>query len=111
MRNYTDYGMPNCQSLQGEDLDNLVENQVLEALQPASIELSIAAINNLEEEKKTLDKNWQQRIERAKYEVHKASRHYYTVDPDNRLVARELEKTWNEKLKDLEKTGRRLYKI
>ena len=103
MRNYTDYGMPNCQSLQGENVDNLVENQVLEALQPASIELSIAAINNLEEEKKTLDKNWQQRIERAKYEVHKASRHYYTVDPDNRLVARELEKTWNEKLKDLEK--------
>ena len=102
-RNYIDYGLPNCQSLQGENLDELVENQVLKALEPASIELSIAAINNLEEEKKSLDKNWQQRIERAKYEVHKASRHYYSVDPENRLVARELEKTWNEKLKDLEK--------
>ena len=45
-RNYIDYGQPNCQSLQGENLDELVENQVLKALEPASIELSIAAINN-----------------------------------------------------------------
>jgi len=37
-------------------------------------------------------------LEQARYEARLAQRQYHSVDPDNRLVASELELRWNEKL-------------
>jgi len=42
--------------------------------------------------------------ERARYEAERARRQYDTVDPDNRLVARSLERQWEEKLREVEAT-------
>src|SRR6266481_123714 len=49
---------------------------------------------------------WQLRLERAQYEADLARRRYTAVDPDNRLVARSLERDWNEKLTEVEQLQR-----
>ena len=49
-----------------------------------------------------MDQQWRKRIEAAQYEAEKASRRYYQVEPENRLVARTLEEEWNARLEELE---------
>ena len=52
--------------------------------------------------RQAISRHWQLRLERARYEVAMAQRQYDAVDPDNRLVARELERRWNTALGALE---------
>jgi hypothetical protein len=92
------YGEPDCQSLSGARLDAFVAAQVLAALQPAALELHLAAAEDLEKQRQLLHQNWQQRLERARYEAERAARQYGEVEPENRLVARELERRWEEAL-------------
>ena len=74
--------------------------QVLAALEPAALELSLAAADDIEQERARLHRNWQQQLERARYEAERARRQYDAVEPENRLVARELERRWEEALKE-----------
>jgi DNA invertase Pin-like site-specific DNA recombinase len=92
------YGEPGCQSLSGRRLDAFVVEQVLAALQPAALELHLAAAEDLERQRQLLHHNWQQQLERARYEAGRAARQYGAVEPENRLVARELERRWEEAL-------------
>src|SRR5256885_14157371 len=73
------------------------ESRVLLALEPAALELSLTATERVEQERAELDRLWQQRRERAAYEVERAARQYQTVEPEHRLVARTLERAWEEK--------------
>ena len=93
---------PKCQSLAGKLLDDLVAAQVLTALEPASLELSLSAAGELQKERERLDRNWKQRVERARYDAERAERQYRVVEPENRLVARELERRWEAELKALQ---------
>jgi hypothetical protein len=70
----------------------------LEAMQPAELETTLAALAHLEQERQTLEQHWQLRRERARYEVERAQRQYDAVDPGYRLVAHELEKRWDDAL-------------
>jgi hypothetical protein len=97
-RNYIDYGEPMCQSLAGRRLDELIARQVLCVLDPASLELSLSASADIQRERDEQAKHWQQRLERVRYEKDRASRQYHAVEPENRLVARELEKRWEQSL-------------
>src|SRR5438874_978043 len=94
----THYGEPRCQHLAGPCLDTFISQQVLLALEPATLELSLTATEHMEQERAELDRLWQQRRERAAYEVERAARQYQTVEPEHRLVARTLEQAWEEKL-------------
>lgn len=94
----TDYGEPHCQSLSGKKLDKLVTALVLEALQPAALELSLKVAEEIEAERIQFLKHWEQRSERSRYEVERAFRQYNAVEPENRLVARQLEGQWEEAL-------------
>jgi DNA invertase Pin-like site-specific DNA recombinase len=94
----SNYGEPYCQHLPGACLDEFVSRQVLVALEPAALEVSLAAVERLEEERAGLLRLWQQRLERAHYESERAARQYHVVEPENRLVARSLERAWEEKL-------------
>lgn len=67
-------------------------------MEPAALELSLAATERVKQERAELDRLWQQRRERAAYEVERAARQYQTVEPEHRLVARTLERAWEEKL-------------
>ncbi len=92
------YGGPLCQHVPGPCLDTFVGGQVLAALEPAALELSLAAAEQVEQERATLLAHWEQRRERAAYEADRAARQYHAVEPEHRLVARTLERAWEEKL-------------
>jgi hypothetical protein len=79
-------------------LDDLVTAQVLAAREPASLELSLATAEQVEQERATRTQRWEQRRGRAAYEVERAARQYQAVEPEHRLVARTRERAWEEKL-------------
>ena len=83
-----------CQHVAGPALDAYVTGQVLEAVAPAALEVSMAAAAQAEDERAMLDKLWQQRLERARYAADRASRQYQLAEPENRLVVRQLEAGW-----------------
>ena len=75
---------------------------LLDALAPDQIALAVAAVGQLEAEARALDHQWSLKRERARYEAERARRQYNTVEPENRLVARTLERAWEEKLRQAE---------
>ncbi len=97
--NTSSYGEPLCQSLSGQGLDDLVAAQVLQAVEPAALAASLAAVTDIERERADVLKHWDLRMERVRYEVERAARQYQACEPENRLVARELERRWEEALK------------
>ena len=88
-----------CFGLKATAVDDLVTQQVLRALEPAALELSCRALEDVQRDRARLDKHWKQRLERARYDAEDAERRYRAVDPDNRLVARSLEQRWEETLR------------
>src|SRR5438309_1479897 len=91
-----------CISFRCDLLDAAIVEQVLEALQPAELELALAALQELEARDQTIFRQWQMRLERAEYEAALAERRYQEVDPSQRLVAATLERRWNAALLQLE---------
>jgi DNA invertase Pin-like site-specific DNA recombinase len=95
------YADRQCQSFPMIYLDQTISIIFLDAIQPAHLETMLAALAVLEQERQTLDRQWQLRLEQARYQVRLAQRQYDAVDPDHRLVALTLEKRWNEALLNL----------
>lgn len=93
-REAVDYGAPLCQSLSGGALDTLITRLVLEALEPAVLEISLQVAEDLEGERARHHAEWHQRLERAHYDAERAARQYQAVEPEHRLVARTLEQQW-----------------
>jgi DNA invertase Pin-like site-specific DNA recombinase len=90
---------PVCSGLKATVIDDLVVEQVLRALQPAALELSLKVGEDVEQERARLSQHWKKQLERARYESHHAERQYHQVEPENRLVARTLEQRWEEALR------------
>jgi DNA invertase Pin-like site-specific DNA recombinase len=88
-----------CPGMSAAVLDAAVGEQVLRALTPAGIDLSLTAAGDIERERARLDTHWRAELERTGYEAHLAERCYRAVDPGNRLVARTLEQRWEESLR------------
>ena len=88
-----------CGHISAATLDDLVAREVLRALEPAALDLSLRAIENVEQERKRLHDQWRQNLERVGQEVARAERQYQAVEPENRLVARTLEARWEDALK------------
>jgi DNA invertase Pin-like site-specific DNA recombinase len=94
-RQQTDYGAEGrCQALSGAGVDALVVEQLLSALAPAAIEVSVRAAEQVEAERAELEQIWQQRLERAQITADRARRCYRLAEPENRLVVRQLEADW-----------------
>jgi DNA invertase Pin-like site-specific DNA recombinase len=89
-----------CQSFGAGRLERAVSSLLLEALEPAGIEAMIAAAEIQAKACQAERQLAEQRVERARYEAELARRQYDAVDPDNRLVARELERRWEVALKN-----------
>ena len=92
-----------CQEVRALGLDAEIERLVLSAFAPDKIALSLSALEQIEEEQGSLRQQWQIRLERARYETERARRQYNAVEPENRLVARNLECLWEQKLRETEK--------
>jgi hypothetical protein len=93
------YGEPVCQSLTIDHIDQAVTEAFLAVIQPAALAAALALSEELGQEQAHLERQWQLRRERARYEAERARRQYDLCEPENRLVARELEQRWNEKLR------------
>jgi hypothetical protein len=102
---FAEYGGPRCQSVTAAYPDRLIEALVLRAVAPAALELSLRAAARVEQDRAQLHAHWQQRLERADYEASRARRQYDAVDPENRLVARELERQWEQRLAERQRLG------
>jgi DNA invertase Pin-like site-specific DNA recombinase len=93
------YGEPVCQSLSMAHVDAAVSAAFLTVIRPAELEASLALAEDLVRDQAQVEQQWQLRLERARYEAERTQRQYDQVEPENRLVARELERRWNEKLR------------
>jgi DNA invertase Pin-like site-specific DNA recombinase len=96
------YAQPECDSLAGRVLDEKMAHLVLRALEPAALEVSLAVAADVEAERHRVEAHWLKRLERAHYEAERARRQYDAVEPENRLVARTLERAFEEKLSALQ---------
>lgn len=97
-RHALDYGVAVCQSLVGEPLERLAAEQILQVVTPASLQLSLRAAEQCEQERVALEKQWRLRLERVSQDAARAYRQYDAVEPEDRLVARALERKWDEAL-------------
>ncbi len=91
-----------CLNVGGIQIDEAVTQAFIAALEPAKLAATLAAAERLEADRETSLKQWRLGVERASYEASRAERRYRAVDPDNRLVARGLEREWEESLSALE---------
>ena len=95
------YAEPICQSLTIDHVDPAVSAAFLAVIRPADVEAALALAAELEHDRTLVTQQWPFRLERARYEAERARRQYDQVEPENRLVARELEGRWNEQLRAL----------
>jgi DNA invertase Pin-like site-specific DNA recombinase len=91
-RNKSDCGASQCEQLAGGCVDAHVTGLLLAAMAPAALEVSLAAAGQVEAQRAQVDQIWRQRLERAEFAAGRARRQYQLAEPENRLVARQLEK-------------------
>ncbi|MEE8291818.1 MAG: recombinase family protein [Candidatus Tectomicrobia bacterium] len=103
---HKDFAGKTCQSIRGDGIDAAVAQLLLEAIEPAQLTIALEAVEHLEAQAQAIDRQWQLRLERARYEADRARRSSQEVEPEHRLVARSLERDWNEKLTALDQLER-----
>jgi DNA-binding MarR family transcriptional regulator len=101
----SDYAAAQCQQLAGPPVDAHVTGLLLAAVAPAALEVSLAAAGQAQAQREQVDRIWRQRLERAGYQAERARRQYQLVEPENRLVARQLEKDWEAALAERQRLG------
>lgn len=92
---------PICQSIPGQHIDDAVGKLLVESVTPMALEASLTVQQQLQSRADDAERLRSQHVERARYEVDLARRRFMKVDPENRLVADELEAEWNRKLRAL----------
>lgn len=95
-------GQPRCQEVRALGTDTTFERILLDALMPDQIAMAVAVVGQIEAETQALEHQWGLKRERARYEAERARRQYNAVEPENRLVARSLERVWEDKLRQSE---------
>src|SRR5260221_121111 len=104
-RRHHTYGEARCQQMAARFLDDHVVAQVLSALAPAALELSVTAARQVEARRAEADRIWRQRLERADFGCGRARRQYQLAEPENRLVVRQLEREWEAALAERARLG------
>ena len=99
-------GGTDCQLVGGKRVDQTVVEVFLEATRPCAQEAARQANEEARRQSEALRLYWAHQIEKTQYEAQRAERQYMAVEPENRVVARELERRWNEQLEALERVKR-----
>jgi DNA invertase Pin-like site-specific DNA recombinase len=95
------YREPMCLSLPGQAVDDAVVEAFFEAIRPAELDLLEEVLAERKQDRQRLEQQHNDQLKRAEYEARLAEKRYRSVDPDNRLVAAELEKGWEAALRAL----------
>jgi DNA invertase Pin-like site-specific DNA recombinase len=101
------HGAAKCISFGGLRVDRKVSEELLAALSPSAIDAAVEEALRVSQQQDVQRQSLHLQLEQAQYEVRLATKRYESVDPENRLVARELEQRWNAALqhqRDLEKS-------
>jgi DNA invertase Pin-like site-specific DNA recombinase len=106
-----DRGSAACLSIGSLRVDQAVSEQVLAAIQPTGIQAALAAQEQALHEDKQKRQALELTVEKARYEARRAQRQFDAVDPDNRLVAQELEDRWNQALRQVTEAEARLQTV
>jgi DNA invertase Pin-like site-specific DNA recombinase len=93
--------VPVCQRIPGDSIDDHVIRLFFEALAPAELDVYDRVMGSLSEERQQVHRARRQQLERLRYQARLAERQYQKSDPDNRLVAGELERRWEAALQEL----------
>jgi DNA invertase Pin-like site-specific DNA recombinase len=101
-------GEPICQRLSAAPLDERVVRWFFEALSSAAIDLSARTLAEADAQRATLFAARRQQLQRLHYAANRAERQYQQVDPENRLIAAELERRWEAALCELREAETRL---
>jgi len=92
------HGSGKCISFGSLRVDQAVANEVLKTLSPIGMQAALRAIEQRANEDHAKRRQLELALEQARFEAARAQRQFDAVDPDNRLVASELERRWNERL-------------
>jgi len=87
-----------CQSVGGMRIEKAVVEVFLQTMEPSSMEIAVAAVDNLENAQDAVLRQIEDQLADARYQAERARRQYDAVEPENRKVARTLETAWNERL-------------
>ena len=87
-----------CISFGGMRIDRAIAQEVLSRLQPLGVEAALAAFEGQGQEQLQKRRQVENALGQARFEAARAQRQYDAADPENRLVAGELERRWNERL-------------
>lgn len=90
-----------CQHLPADPIDARVAAAFFAAIGPAELEAWSRARDARRQADEALDRAEAQQVERLRYQALLAERQYNRVDPDNRLIAAELERRWETALREL----------
>ena len=93
------FGQSYCQSIGGRRIDHFVSQNFLDVVSPANLNVHLQALKYIRDQEHTALKQHTLQLERAEYEANRIFRQFDAVEPENRLVARTLERQWNEALK------------
>ena len=99
------YGEKKCISFGGFRVDAAMSKEVLQAVSGNAVQAAVEAAEQMQQKRRDLRKAIELELDQARYEARLAARRYESVDPDQRLVAAELEARWNavlQKMKELE---------
>jgi hypothetical protein len=96
------YGVPVCQNLPADPIDDAVVEAFFQALSPIELDAYAQAIAAQTQADERLAHAKAQQLERLRYEAALAQRQFQSVDPQNRLVAAELERRWEIALRALQ---------
>jgi DNA invertase Pin-like site-specific DNA recombinase len=92
-----------CCSIGGGRLEKTILAELFAVLEPAALEATAKALAEADEQYQRRLAAFELAVERARYEAGRAQRQYDTVEPENRLVARTLERAWEDKLAAIRK--------
>ena len=91
-----------CISFGALRVDQAVGAEIVRLLQPLGVDAAVRAITDCEHQAGEKQRQLELALEQARYEAARARRQYDAVDPDNRLVAGELERRWDAALAAVE---------
>lgn len=92
-------GLPKCIGFGGVRVDQAVSQEILKVIHPLAIDAALQAAEKIFEHQSDRVHALELELEQARYEARLAARRYEAIDPDNRLVASELESRWNTTLR------------
>lgn len=105
---HLNHGTRPCIAFGGLRVDDAVSDAVLRLLRPLGVEAALTAIEMRESDQAETRRQVELALTQARYEADLAQRQYDAVDPDNRLVAAELERRWNDRLAEMRRQEERL---